>query len=277
MKTSNTLSALCIGVLMAYVPVGATLVSIASDNFTEYSNNTGLNGVAVEGTGLTGNWTVDGASAGVNAYTSTMSYSDFAAAGTVSGGYARPDNHWQNATLRESMATPQSIEVYTQYLFRMPSLPPTEDRAVGIRMNIGSSGLGFYVPGTTGDGNIFVGGGWGGTNSDAFTFAANTTYMLLGKLEHDGDNFTTASLWLNPVGSEYGNITGSAASITGVDISGMELSSLSQVSYSWNAMAHGSGSPHLGTFDVLAIPEPGTLVLVGVALGACLAFRRRRR
>lgn len=33
---------------------------------------------------------------------------------------------------------------------------------------------------------------------------------------------------------------------------------------------------HFNNFEVIAIPEPGTLVLVGIALGSLLLFRRRR-
>ncbi|MCC5839647.1 MAG: PEP-CTERM sorting domain-containing protein [Opitutales bacterium] len=259
--------------------MGAAIIVVEED-FTGYANNTQLDGTAAQGSGLTGDWSVAGASEGVRSFTGTISYSAFDAVGTVSGGHARPGNHWQSPTLSGDMATSVSEDVFVQYLFRIPSLPTdTSNTDIGIRMNIGSSGLGFYIPGTTagsnGEGNIFVGGGWGGANSANFTFSTNTAYMLLGKLEHDGNNYTKASLWLNPVGSEYEDITGSAASVTGIDISGMALSSLSEISFSWNDRRAGSGSPELG--NVTVIPEPRTYAAVFGLMALGLILWRRRR
>jgi len=43
--------------------------------------------------------------------------------------------------------------------------------------------------------------------------------------------------------------------------------------YNWNG---GGNSTRFDNFSITAIPEPGTLLLVGVALGGMLLFRRRR-
>lgn len=286
MKRIYPLVILCLATLPAHLSLHAALISVASDDWTSYptvySNNDNLNGLPADGPGLTGNWTVANASVGVRRISGTMSYSNFAAAGNVTGGIVRPGNNFQNPTLSASLSSPQAGEIYVQYLFRFNNLPlsDTSNTDIGIRMNIGSTGIGFYIPGNSngvnGIGNIFIDGGWGGSNSELAVFAENTTYLMLGRLEHDGNQFTTASVWLNPEGTEYDNITSSAASVTGIDISGIGLAELSIASFTWNDR-RGADSPAMGGFDIIAIPEPGTSAAIFGLMALGLMIWRRRR
>ncbi|MCC5849359.1 MAG: PEP-CTERM sorting domain-containing protein [Verrucomicrobia bacterium] len=118
----------------------------------------------------------------------------------------------------------------------------------------------------------------GGTNLDTgVALSENTTYFVVFRQDYDASGvLTDFSVWLNPSDLttetvptvSYDNLTLGSGGFTGFslqkdDLSGGEHPSFDEV--------------RIGTtWEVVAIPEPSTLILLGISLGSVALFRRRR-
>lgn len=122
-------------------------------------------------------------------------------------------------------------------------------------------------------------GGQVGSNSSTFSLETNNWYALQTTIELSAN--ATASLMsveLFDVGADGTGALGTAlASVSATNVS------LANGGFSGNLWAGFGGGNNSGSnilafdnFTVVAIPEPGTLALVGIALGSLLLFRRRR-
>ena len=116
-------------------------------------------------------------------------------------------------------------------------------------------------------------------SSSTFSLSADNWYALQTSIELSADataSFMSVSVF--DVGADGTGPLGSAlASVSATNVS------LPSGGFSGNLWAGFGGGNNTGSniaafdnFSVVAIPEPGTLVLVGVALGSLLLFRRRR-
>jgi len=137
----------------------------------------------------------------------------------------------------------------------------------GLKANGGEKGS------TTSD--LFVRlGGTDGTFLAGSNLVAGTHYDLLGYLSKSGNsggNYNTLSLWVNPSANEIASLTGADLTIKGDS----GLSSITSVGYRTVNIDNGVRLD-VGTINVNAVPEPGTLALMGLA-AAGLGFMRRRK
>jgi hypothetical protein len=137
----------------------------------------------------------------------------------------------------------------------------------GLKANGGEKGS------TTSD--LFVRlGGTDGTFLAGSNLVAGTHYDLLGYLSKSGNssgNYNTLSLWVNPSANEIASLTGADLTIKGDS----GLASITSVGYRTVNIDNGV-SLNVGDINVNAVPEPGTLALMGLA-AAGLGFMRRRK
>lgn len=171
--------------------------------------------------------------------------------------------------------------IYGSYLWQTPNLNDTDEwrgffeirNPSGLNARIG---LGLNNDFT--DTNLQVRYG-GTTNTTTLGLDQATTYFIVFKAEYNASGqMTSLNLWLNP-----GDLTSEAGSgaatlsytgnIGGGGFAGFAIQ---------KDNLPGGHNPtfdeiRIGTtWDAVAIPEPGTLLLVGIALGSLAIFRRRR-
>jgi hypothetical protein len=132
-----------------------------------------------------------------------------------------------------------------------------------LRIAQDSAGSGFSL--SNGDGN--------GLSTVSSTPTSSNTYMIVFRVDfsdqNNGDNLT---FWLNPE-------AGISAPATG----GISLTNTRNFTFNNIEMRAVNGNVVFDEFrmgttweSVAAIPEPGTLALVGIALGSLVLFRRRK-
>jgi len=142
-----------------------------------------------------------------------------------------------------------------------------------------STGPSFGLKANGGNGSttndLFVRlGGTDGTFLSNSNLVAGTHYELVGYLSKSGNsggNYNTLSLWVNPSANEIASLTGADLTIKGDS----GLSSITSVGYR-TVNIDGGVSLNVGDINVNAVPEPGTLALMGLA-AAGLGFMRRRK
>ena len=76
--------------------------------------------------------------------------------------------------------------------------------------------------------------------------------------------------WSMPEGSTF------SATPSNYDVAGSTLTDVQAVGFYFDVSREGQSRVEFESFQVVAIPEPGTLLLVGIALGSLLLFRRKR-
>jgi hypothetical protein len=143
-----------------------------------------------------------------------------------------------------------------------------------------STGPSFGLKANGGDGSttndLFVRlGGTEGTFLAGSNLVAGTHYELLGYLSKSGNsggNYNTLSLWVNPSADEIASLTGADLTIKGDS----KLSSITSAGYRTVNIDNGVRLD-VGNIDVNAVPEPGTLALMGLALAGLGAVRRRKQ
>lgn len=114
----------------------------------------------------------------------------------------------------------------------------------GLRMAIQNNGTWYLSESTTG------------------LSASTTTYENLGSMDWAAWDPNTFPIDTQP---------------SSFNVSGSTLTDIEAFGFYYNVSREG-GAPrlHYQGFEVIAIPEPGTLMLVGIALGSLLLFRRKR-
>jgi len=175
---------------------------------------------------------------------------------------------------------------------------PTVSEANGVYINFGFTYSGtlenndffgaFFGSSTGPSFGLKANGGNGSTTNDLFvrmggtdgTFLKNSDlvagayYELVGYLSKSGNssgNYNTLSLWVNPSANEIASLSGADLTITG----NSGLASITSVGYRTINIDKGV-TLNVGDINVNAVPEPGTLALMGLA-AAGLGFMRRRK
>jgi hypothetical protein len=145
----------------------------------------------------------------------------------------------------------------------------------------GSTGPSFGLKANGGDkgtttNDLFVRlGGTDGTFLAGSNLVAGTHYELLGYLSKSGNsggNYNTLSLWVNPSADQIASLTGADITIKGDS----GLASITSVGYRTVNIDNGVRLD-VGDINVNAVPEPGTLALMGLALAGLGTVRRRKQ
>lgn len=117
-------------------------------------------------------------------------------------------------------------------------------------------------------------GGTGGTYLTNTNLVAGSTYDMMGWLLKSGNssgNYDTLKVWLNPTDSEIATMTGADLTLKG----NAGFSSLTSVGFRTTNIDNGAVVT-INDIQVSAVPEPGSLALMGLA-AAGLGFMRRRK
>jgi hypothetical protein len=237
---------------------------IASEDFT-YSNGqlVGDNG----GTGWAAAWTTPGTF------------------GTTSGlvesgqfrGTSSTANNFNSRAISTTFTGSPTVPLYFSALFTNPSdtgahalLLAVSDNATvndnDVRIGLADGKFSAKLEG--GANNTTVDGDFG-------TAALNTQYLVVGKLEFNvsGAN-DRLTVWIDPTGVEtatasntitgqdLGWVTPTHATVGQFNVSGRGIIDEVRIGSAWS--------------DVAAIPEPGSLALIGIAVGSLVIARRRR-
>lgn len=143
-----------------------------------------------------------------------------------------------------------------------------------------STGPSFGLKANGGNGSttsdLFVRmGGTNGTFLSGSNLVAGTHYALVGYLSKSGNssaNYDTLSMWVNPTAAELASLSGADITIKGDS----GFASLATVGYRTVNIDNGV-TLRVGDIDVNAVPEPGTLALMGLAAAGLGAVRRRKQ
>ncbi|MCC5850950.1 MAG: PEP-CTERM sorting domain-containing protein [Verrucomicrobia bacterium] len=202
---------------------------------------------------------------------------------------------------RNAVGFPSAAQGTGEYYFSLTAQAPTigslgADEYIGAGFTRAGttvqSAVGFSL-GFRGDQVVLHGRGFGvgggdrvfqnllDANDDPITYSAGETYFLV--LHYDSDT-RNVEAWLNPDLSGNGNAlatwSGSSTMTSFAEsthLNGIDLYSITTTTDTENLTYASFGDYRVGTtFESVAIPEPGTLVLLGAALGILWKFRRRK-
>lgn len=240
----------------------------------DYSNGA-LNNTATSGIGQSGNWRLTPTNTG----NATLSVADVTWA-TPTGYTVTPNNKGvggvQNASgaffLDSAIDFDADGEVWFSMLYRRPTTS-------------GSTGLLSLNSGTTEKARLMQTAGGGaitGSIGDTLSGTGNSfpgtgdDLLIVGRIVTSALGNDTLALQIT---GSAGSITGSFAATTGT-ASAVTTGTANSL-YFWNftnADSTGAyfGEVRMGDTYASVIPEPSTLLLVGVALGSVLLFRRRK-
>ena len=301
-KNMITKLAALAGLCLLALPVSATL--IAYESFDGVSNSF-LNGQETDSTiGFAGSETWSGTSStsvrGYNASTAGLTYQNLVTSGGSAEGYRTTTfNDTSTGTVTLTSSTPltniSNTELYFSFLINADDyvLRDGDTAAHGVTVSFihGTSGaspnIGVFFGGTTGELGILYRGSSNAIQMTDLSLQAGTNLVVLGVNAHSANPNATYSLWLNPDLST--NIASTAAIGSGdynFDTSfGVVTGNASFGFHGWSLQQRFNGEQSVGidelrvgeTWDsVSPIPEPSTLVLVGLSLVAAVSMKRRR-
>lgn len=173
-------------------------------------------------------------------------------------------------TIARSFNLAPTQTVYYRFLFQFQPAG-NQNNEIFLRMNTNSWDT--YAAAKYPSSVIETRVGAGNQPQSAFTFNANTTYLMVGRLTYDSGAFVMNEIWINPA---YGDqASPDVATTTGSE----PYTDVSGVSWRWSNKHTVVDELVFGTRwnDVVPVPEPGTLVLGALGAGLLAARRRARK
>lgn len=266
---------------LAAISLGSASASVLVDIPFNYSGGLpqtvqNIAGTSVSATGVTGNFT-NAATVGSLTAGSALSYT-VSGGGTIAAGTSGLAlTGATNTSIAYSTAiTGQTI--YARFLYNTSVLT---NRMI---LSLGNSGS-VNAPATSGtprfDLNLAAIAidvtGNGNNASPTFTFAANTTYLVVARVNWSGTAYTTMNLWVNPAynggvaPTPYASATspvGTATSLTSMDFRSLTATGTMSID-----------NFAIGTTwaDVVVVPEPATWALLAFSLTSVMILRRSRQ
>jgi len=246
-------AALTLTAALATAPAMANVV-LASDNFNGYSAGSisGANG----GTGWAGAW-AGTASANANTLRITSN---------ADGVASRQLDAAINSNVLISFDMQFSAGTISNNDFLGLWFGTNTGPNIGLKANCGG--------GSACTNDLFVRTSGTDAGGNAQNITVGTTYTLLGYLQKTGGSnvYNRFDLWVNPTAQEWSTLTGADAFDTGAS----SISSFSTIGFR-SANLSANDTLRIDNLTISAIPEPGTLALLGLALTGLAAATRRRR
>ena len=266
--------------LAVSAPVEAML--IVSESFETYTAGQTLNTQGSAGDGWSGAWTATTQ----NWERAWVDDSDVMGAGNAVRAYTANNDAYHSSFNRGITATNLNV-VYMSFLLRYDDvdfgLTDATDSDTLIRVNTSEMGRPFGISVGSTTGNLGAILREGTVTGPGATLQDGTTHQIVLRFEQVSSGWGQSRLdvWLDP---------GAESNTPVLTATGGSLTNESTVTINnFLATLHHSGSSsnagtyfdelHIGTTwdSVNVIPEPGTLVLLSIALGSLLLFRRRSR
>ncbi|MCC5844462.1 MAG: PEP-CTERM sorting domain-containing protein [Verrucomicrobia bacterium] len=277
------------------------------DGFSGYTVDTTVVGQGPSTTGFSGNWTDTGgtlaATVDYRPRINNLTYTNFApssggsleayrSSGSHSGGYKQVSRDFD-------YAAPGTGDFYMAFLIQNDSANAVADTRLWLQGLSAPDGNrdAFFDINHTDNTLMFSAGGGSGLETTDFGLNSGANLVVVRAIYDFGINtagnpnaafYDRVEFWINPT------LTASAAP-TSADLGTPDASGFgimrsfngngTPLAYNSLHFRHSlnSGSVSLDEFtittslsDIVAIPEPGTLALVGIALGSLVLFRRRR-
>lgn len=296
--------------LLTALLLGATASAFAapvvyeSFNYTAGNFNTGTTGPSATGTGLTGDWTwnqngdantrqlvIQSGSVDVrNLDTANNKLNWGTAPGSGSAGnytYAQLDSgassalgltDGQSKTLWMSYALTSAGAGTAIVELRNNTAGATGGTVFGIQASLSA--------GTHSANTVQILANNAVQNSSSYTFTTGQDYLLIAKLNYSMTGSTTSfdsgSLWvLNDTGLLPTDETGLGSALASFSTASTNTANRTptylRISNGSSIASNTFDEIRVGdSFSAVVIPEPGTLALLGIALGTLLLFRRRR-
>lgn len=298
MKKVCTLFAACLA--MSGVVVEGTLIAYESFDITAGSNNL-ANSSGAGSSGFSNNWTTINDSNGGNVVSPGFEYAPIISAGNraqIFNADANSDNQatYFYRTLSDSF-TVEANSVGTFWASFM--IQSTAASQGGLGATIGFFDVSAPAANTISGVTIGAVGGsanyrvahraldtsGSGTVLTTGTNAGDLVFMVAKiTIDTNPGAAETISLWINPTTFDGTEASLGTATLDNVSLGNMGISSINSIAFGSNYVS--TSNPTLGLDEirmghtlasVTPIPEPGTLALVGIALGSLLVFRRRFR
>jgi hypothetical protein len=301
MKTKSFLIPLLLG---AVLPVFAAPIVYESFNYSTGNFNSGTTGPTATGTGLTGDWTwnqngdvntrqleILSGSVGVrNLDTANNKLNWGAAPGSGSASNYVYSSLTAPATSALAVTDGNSKTIWMSY-----ALTSGGAGTATVELRNGSAsatgGIVFGLQASLSSGSFDANtvqllGNNGARDTQDFTFTTGQDYLLVGKLTYSMSGGTTSfdsgSLWvLNDSGILPSDEIGLGAAIASFSTASTSTADRTpgflRISNGSSTASNTFDEIRIGdSFSAVVIPEPGTLALVGIALGALAIFRRRK-